>query len=90
LPPYPDKEQALWPLGLRAWHRDTILIAFGLGGLAYEIMFGGGSPAVLTALGALVVSPVALRADKKRRDEECPPTDSDVPDPMSTKGDPYA
>jgi hypothetical protein len=87
LPPYPDQEQALWPLGLRPWHRDTVLIAFSLGGLAYEIMFGGGSPAVLTALGALLVSPLALRVDKRRRDTECP--EVEIPDPMSTSGDPY-
>jgi hypothetical protein len=68
LPAYPDPDQALWPVGKRAWHRDVIIIAFALGGLFTEIVFLGARPSVLTALTAVLLSPLLLRVDQHRKD----------------------
>jgi hypothetical protein len=84
LPPYPDREQALWPLGIRPWHRDVIIIAWAMGGLTYEIMWGGGSPAVLTALSALLLSPALMRIDKHRTEHLC--DEATEPDPVASMG----
>lgn len=35
--------------------------------LVYEVLLGGGRPAVLTALTSLLLSPVVLRIDEARR-----------------------
>lgn len=52
--------------GLRVT-RDGLIATAALALLAYEIVFGGARPAVLTVLSSLLLSPVVLRADEARR-----------------------
>lgn len=47
--------------------RDGLIAAAAVALLAYEVIFGGARPAVLTALTSLLLSPVVLRADEARR-----------------------
>jgi len=50
--------------------RDGLITVAAIGLLAYEIIFGGARPAVLTALTSLLLSPVVLRADEARRNRK--------------------
>lgn len=49
--------------------RDAIIVGFALLVGAYEVVFGGARPTVLTWTAGLLVSPVVLRADALRRRE---------------------
>lgn len=48
------------------WRRDSIIVAFALGGGAYEIILGGGRASVFTFLLGLLISPLVLRLDESR------------------------
>lgn len=47
--------------------RDGLIATAAVALLAYEVIFGGARPVVLTALTSLLLSPVVLRADEARR-----------------------
>jgi hypothetical protein len=55
--------------------RDGLIATAALALLAYEIVWGGARPAVLTALTSLLLSPVVLRADEARRNRGNPKED---------------
>jgi hypothetical protein len=46
--------------------RDTLVVIVALGLLVYEVVWGGGRPAILTTLGGLLLSPLLMRVDKVR------------------------
>ena len=48
--------------------RDFAVTVVATGLLAYEVLLGGGRPAVLTACVSLLLSPVIMRVDEARRD----------------------
>jgi hypothetical protein len=59
-----DRDQGRWvsrPL------RDTAVVAVALGLAVWEVTVGGARAAVLSFLGAILLSPVALRVDEARR-----------------------
>jgi len=47
--------------------RDTLVVIVALGLLIYEVVWGGGRAAVVTALVGLLVSPILMRVDEARR-----------------------
>lgn len=47
--------------------RDFAVTVVATGLLAYEVLLGGGRPAVLTACVSLLLSPVIMRVDEARR-----------------------
>ena len=51
---------------IRGLARDTFVVIGALGLLVYEVVWGGGRPAVLTTLGGLLLSPLLMRVDKVR------------------------
>lgn len=52
--------------------RDTVLLLVAIAWGTFEILAGGARPAVLTLVGAMLVSPAVMRVDEaireKRRD----------------------
>lgn len=48
--------------------RDAAIVAVALGLLAYEVIYGGGRPSVLTAVTSLLLSPLVLRLDEARKE----------------------
>lgn len=57
---------------MKSWRdtRDSLIVAFSLLMGGYEILAGGARPAVLTFLSGLLLSPIVMRVDAARRDEE--------------------
>lgn len=51
----------------RGLARDTLVVIVALGLLVYEVIWGGGRAAVVTALVGLLLSPVLMRVDEARR-----------------------
>ena len=51
---------------IRGLARDTLVVLVALGLLIYEVVWGGGRPAILTTLGGLLLSPLLMRVDKVR------------------------
>jgi len=47
--------------------RDVCIATLASALLVYEIILGGGRPAVLTACTSLLLSPLVLRVDESRR-----------------------
>lgn len=47
--------------------RDSVLFAVGLVSFVYEVLHGGGRPAVLAACVTLMGLPVGLRVDERQR-----------------------
>lgn len=47
--------------------RDVFVSTVATALFAYEVVFGGGRPAVLTACVSLLLSPVIMRVDEARR-----------------------
>lgn len=52
---------------IRGLARDTLVVVVALGLLVYEVIWGGGRAAVVTALVGLLLSPVLMRVDEARR-----------------------
>lgn len=52
---------------VRGLARDTLVVMVALGLLIYEVVWGGGRAAVVTALVGLLVSPLLMRVDEARR-----------------------
>lgn len=52
---------------IRGLARDTLVVVVALGLLVYEVVWGGGRAAVVTALVGLLVSPILMRVDEARR-----------------------
>lgn len=50
--------------------RDTIIVTFTLVMAAFEITIGGARPSVFTFLGGLLISPLVLRYDESRREDQ--------------------
>lgn len=59
---------------LRSWRfqRDTTIWMVALSLLTYEV-FNDGRASVIAGLVTLLATPIALRADERRRDEESSP-----------------
>lgn len=51
------------------WSRDLTVSLVATGLFAYEVVFGGGRAAVLTACVSLLLSPVIMRVDEARREK---------------------
>jgi len=47
--------------------RDFLIALIAGGLLTYEVLIGGGRPAVLTACTSLLLSPLVMRVDEARR-----------------------
>jgi predicted PurR-regulated permease PerM len=47
--------------------RDTAVVTVALALAVWEIMLGGARPAVLSFLGAILLSPLVMRVDEARR-----------------------
>jgi hypothetical protein len=47
--------------------RDAAILTTAIGLTVYEIVWGGARPEVLAFLGALFVSPLAIRSDQRLR-----------------------
>lgn len=54
---------------LRKVRRDTIIVTFTLAMGVYEITIGGARASVFTFLGGLLISPLVLRYDDSRKEE---------------------
>lgn len=63
---------------IRGLARDTLVVLVALGLLIYEVVWGGGRAAVVTALVGLLVSPILMRVDEARR--KLPAKEEDVGD----------
>jgi hypothetical protein len=48
--------------------RDTTIVVVSLGLSVFEIVSGGARPAVLSFLGAILLSPIVMAVDAKRRE----------------------
>lgn len=48
--------------------RDTSIVVVALGLSVFEITLGGARPAVLSFLGAILLSPLVMAVDAKRRE----------------------
>lgn len=57
---------------MRSWklQRDGLIIGISLGLLIYEVVLGGARPTALTAITTLLLSPVIMRLDEARRDNQ--------------------
>lgn len=50
--------------------RDLTVSLAATGMFVYEVLLGGGRPAVLTACVSLLLSPVIMRVDEARRNKD--------------------
>jgi hypothetical protein len=48
--------------------RDTTIVVVSLGLSVFEVVSGGARPAVLSFLGAILLSPLVMAVDAKRRE----------------------
>jgi hypothetical protein len=56
---------------MKQWrdYRDAVIVGFSVVMGGYEIVIGGARPAVLTFLSGLLLSPIVMRVDAARREE---------------------
>lgn len=53
----------------KRFQRDTIIVSFALGMSAVEIAFLGARPQVFTFLAGILISPLVLRYDETRKED---------------------
>jgi len=56
-----------WLAVVRRLTRDFVVSAAATSAFLYEVLLGGGRPAVLTACVSILLSPVIMRVDEARR-----------------------